>query len=66
MMWISVRNKWPEEKGEYRVKDCRHNLEGTAKYDGYEWEEPNYTLPTTGSLLYQRYTITHWRSETEK
>jgi hypothetical protein len=58
--WISVRNKWPEVAGEYRVKDCRREVEGTCFYDGYEWNRPEYDIPKKGSLLWLEYTVTHW------
>ena len=63
MTWVSVRNKWPEEKGIYKVKDCRHEVFGKAFYDGYEWHEPEMEVPKTGSLLLTFYTITHWMKE---
>ena len=60
--WTSVRFAWPKVEGNYEVKDCRHKVEGTAYYDGYEWQKPEYETPSgKSSPLYIEYTITHWR-----
>ena len=63
MRWISVRNKWREEKGMYKVKDCRHNILGKAFYDGYEWQDPEMEVASKGGLLCKFYTITHWMKD---
>jgi hypothetical protein len=63
MKWKSLRNSWPNDAGNYRVKDCRYNLEGTSKYDGYYFDDPKYEIPPTGSLFLNEYTITHWLEE---
>ena len=60
--WVSIRNRWPEFAGYYCVKDCRHGVEGTSFYDGYDWEkwEP-LTRPMKGSLILIEYHTTHWK-----
>lgn len=60
--WISIRNQWPESSGEYMVRDCRHDVFGTAKYDGHDWEEwKPVNNPHSGSLLLVTYYTTHWK-----
>jgi hypothetical protein len=62
MKWHSIRNKYPEEEGTYRIKDCQNKAEGKAFYDGFEWKTLEIE-PKSGSLLLPSYKITHWLEE---
>jgi hypothetical protein len=56
--WISIRKAYPEEAGEYQVKDCTHGASGTAYYNGYDWDRVEMKK---GSLLLCEDIVTHWK-----
>lgn len=61
LIWTSLRHSYPfTEHIVYKVKDCRHNVYGTAYYDGFYFEEPKWDLPKKGNLMLLRYEPTHW------
>ena len=63
MEWISIRHQWPLEKGEYEVYDCRHEMDGVAFYNGYDWKEFRVNKPVLkGHLMYMDYLVTHWKN----
>lgn len=52
--WISIRETYPKEQGNYYVKDCTTGDIGKTKYNGYDF------LNDTEN------TITHWRPLADK
>lgn len=59
--WISIREKYPAEKGYYHVKDCRYEWENkSVYYDGYEFEKWNDPSPK-GPLILADVVTTHWK-----
>ena len=63
--WISLRNRWPEEAGTYRVRNCRHDVEGSAVYDGFNFEHWEPDPPLRYGLMYIEYIVTHWMENEE-
>lgn len=59
--WTSIRHGWPYDTGLYDVKDCRHDCEGLAYYNGFDWEGLEMMPKPKGSLFLPTYIITHWR-----
>lgn len=60
-IWTSLRIGYPiVENVEYEVKDCRHNILGSAFYNGYDFEKVNWKIPLKGSLMLCHYIVTHW------
>ena len=59
--WISLRNRWPEEPGTYKVRDCRNEVEGIGEYDGFDFQKQEFhNVPMRGALILPDYFVTHW------
>lgn len=59
--WISIRNAYPDEEGMYKIKDCRHSIEGTAHYDGYEFSQCEFEKSSSKILFLVVNLVTHWK-----
>ncbi len=64
MGWVSIRNGWPQAPGKYRVLDIRKETETNARYDGYEFIQPEIFFGENQSS--KRFVITHWKHEKDK
>jgi hypothetical protein len=62
--WTSLRDKWPFQRGTYKVYDCEYDVEGKSDYNGInfldvEWDN---IRPLKGSLLLPHTNkISHWK-----
>lgn len=66
-LWTSLRIAYPHAEDRiYDVKDCRHNIVGKAKYNGYDFIETEWNHPTKGKLLWICYEVTHWGTPVEQ
>lgn len=55
MKMISLRNRCPETKGTYVILDMRHDVSGTADWDGWNFSNEKWEGPTK-----EAYFPTHW------
>jgi hypothetical protein len=59
--WKSLRNSWPELPGKYAVRDICFNLQGTAHFDGWNFEAPHWINAPEDVLPYIVNSVTHWK-----
>ncbi|MCK5021100.1 MAG: hypothetical protein KAS32_29085 [Candidatus Peribacteraceae bacterium] len=60
--WTSFRQSYPLECGLYYVRNVNEDLNGTAYYNGFDFENVEWDLKLKGSLMLPSLELTHWNS----
>lgn len=58
--WISLRDKFPFQRGKYLIYDCENDAVGVAKYNGFDFYNDEWDDVKKGNLLIKIYKISHW------